>query len=422
MAGALNLMRSPRPALPGVKSVGELAEARGVRECLQWFTKEKQWINERHLELSRIPAPTFREQERAEWFAARLRELGCEVKLDRAGNVIAFPGGESGGPFVALTAHLDTVLTPRVPEEIRVGPDGRYHGPGISDNGAGLAALLAVAAAIHASPAMESCRLPLLLVANVGEEGEGDLSGMRYLCKQSPLASKIRTFLVLDGPNTDHITAQALASRRFEVTITGPGGHSWTDYGTGNPVHALSRAIASYAETRTNGAADGRRCSFNFGTIEGGLSINSIPTSAQAKLDIRSESPDLLEEMTELLTAAVERAVETENSRSTNGRVSAKIREIGTRPGGCLPEDAPVLMYLRAVDAHLGIRAQIDCASTDANIPLSLGLAAVSIGAGGQGGGAHTPSEWFHPEGRETGLKRILLALNLLMRGAPAEQ
>jgi tripeptide aminopeptidase len=422
MAGALHLIRSPRAALPGVKSVAELAEARGVRECLQWFTKEKQWINERHLELSRIPAPTFREQERAEWFAARLRELGCEVKLDRAGNVIACPGGESGGPFVALTAHLDTVLTPRVPEEIRVGPDGRYHGPGIADNGAGLAALLAVAAAIHASPAMESCRLPLLLVANVGEEGEGDLSGMRYLCKYSPLASKIHTFLVLDGPNTDHITTQALASRRFEVTITGPGGHSWTDYGTGNPVHALSRAIASFTEFRTNGAADGRRCSFNFGTIEGGLSINSIPTSAQAKLDIRSESPEPLDEMTELLTAAVERAVETENSHSTNGRVSAKIREIGTRPGGCLPEDAAVLMYLRAVDAHLSIRAQIDCASTDANIPLSLGLNAVSIGAGGQGGGAHTPSEWFHPEGRETGLKRILLVLNLLMRGAPAEQ
>jgi tripeptide aminopeptidase len=402
-----------------VKSVADLAQQCGVRECLQWFTREKQWINERHLELCRIPAPTFREQERAGWFVERFRALGCDASLDRAGNVIAWPGGESAGPCVALTAHLDTVLAPRLPEEIHTKPDGRFYGPGISDNGAGLAALLAIAAAIQASPVMEDCNLPLLLIANVGEEGEGNLSGMRYLCRHSPLASKLQSFIVLDGPNTDHITVQALASRRYEITVSGPGGHSWTDFGTANPIHTLSRLIANFADGRSNGILGSPRTTFNFGTVEGGLSINSIPTSAQAKLDIRSESPQKIDEYVADLTLAAERALEVENAGASSGRAAAKIREIGSRPGGQLPDDAEILAWLRAVDAHFGIRATVDCASTDANIPLSLGLPAVSIGAGGQGGGAHTPSEWFHPEGRDAGLRRILLALNLLMRGAP---
>jgi di/tripeptidase len=147
------------------------------------------------------------------------------------------------------------------------------------------------------------------------------------------------------------------------------------------------------------------------------LSINSIPTSARAKVDIRSESGEFLDELAALLTTSVERARDVENERATGPKVQAKIKEIGSRPGGRLPDGAPLLAYLRAVDAHLGIRARLDCASTDANIPLSMGLPAVSIGAGGQGGGAHTPSEWFHPEGRETGLARIYLTLCLLLRG-----
>jgi di/tripeptidase len=249
----------------------------------------------------------------------------------------------------------------------------------------------------------------------VGEEGEGNLSGMRYLCRQSTTGSRIQSFLILDGPNTDHITSQALASRRFDVTISGPGGHSWSDYGIANPVHALARAIAYFTEHRLPGNGS-PRSSYNFGIIEGGSSINSIPSQARTKIDIRSESSVKIDEIAALLTAAVERALESENDRATGGKVTAKIKEIGSRPGGRLPDDAPILQYIRAVDAHMGIRSHLDCASTDANIPLSLGLPAISIGAGGQGGGAHTAQEWFHPEGRELGLKRILLTLLLLLR------
>jgi len=402
-----------RPRRPSVAAA--IADRPDAKAGLLFFSRERAWINEKHLALCRVPAPTFLEERRAAWMAAELEKLGCQVEIDRAGNVVAFAERPSGKPWIALTAHLDTVLAPRTPDDIRVASDGRFLGPGISDNGAGLAALLAIAAAWRESERPES-ELSLVLVANVGEEGEGNLSGMRYLCRQSPLAGTIRGFVVLDGPGTDHITAHALGSRRFEVSFSGPGGHSWSDYGTGNPVHALAQAIGDFTAIPQPKSP---RSSINFGLIEGGASVNSIPSEARAKLDIRSESPARMDELAELLTDSIERALAAENERVANsrkpGRVTAKIREIGSRPGGKLPENAPLLGAIRDVEAHFGIRSALDCASTDANIPLSLGLPAVSIGAGGQGGGAHTTAEWFHPEGRETGLRRIYLTLRSLL-------
>ncbi|MCE5308116.1 MAG: M20/M25/M40 family metallo-hydrolase [Acidobacteriales bacterium] len=390
------------------------AEARGVRECLQWFTREKQWINERHIELCRIPAPTFLEQARGEWMAAQFRALGWRVETDRAGNVVATSAELAQAPSAALTAHLDTVLAPRRPEEILVSGDGRFLGPGVADNGAGLAALLAVAAALKSAPESDWGQ-SIALVANVGEEGEGNLSGMRYLCRQSPLAATLKSFVVLDGPGTDTITAHALGSRRFEVVFTGPGGHSWTDYGTANPVHALCRAVVLFNDTQGGDAPAGEpRSSFNFGIIDGGMSINSIPSEARAKVDLRAETQSKMDELADLLNDCVERALETENDRTSGGKLAVRIREIGSRPSGRLSERAAILDVLRSVDQHLGIRAQLDCSSTDANIPISLGLDAVSIGAGGQGGGAHTTAEWYNPEGRDLGLKRVLLAMCLM--------
>jgi tripeptide aminopeptidase len=396
------------------KLVTDLVNSPVLREALQWFAREKQWINEQHLQLCRVAAPTFFEQRRAEWMLGQFRALGAIARIDRAGNVIAHAVENREGPYIAVTAHLDTVLAPRNNEEVSVGPDGRLHGPGVSDNGAGLSALLAIMRLVRSAPGLEEMFRSVVFIANVGEEGEGNLSGMRYLCRQSSTGGRIHAFLILDGPNTDHITSQALASRRFDVTINGPGGHSWSDYGIANPVHALARAITLFTEHRFLGHG-GPRSSYNFGILEGGSSINSIPAQARTKVDIRSESAAKLEEITAHLTSCVERGLEVENDRATGGKVTAKIKEIGSRPGGWLPEEARILQYVRAVDAHLGIRSHLDCASTDANIPLSLGLPAISIGAGGQGGGAHTPQEWFHPEGRELGLRRVLLILLLLL-------
>jgi acetylornithine deacetylase/succinyl-diaminopimelate desuccinylase-like protein len=390
--------------------LSELADLPGIRECLQFFTKEKQWINEVHLQLCRVPAPTFLEQERAAWFLEQFHAEGWECSADRAGNVVAITGE---GPYVALTAHLDTVLAPRTRDDIAVDTEGRFHGAGVSDNGAGLAALLAIARAWRCNPKLPVFPRGLLLVANVGEEGEGNLAGMRYLCKQSAFARKIQSFLIVDGANTDHITTRALGSRRFEVTFSGPGGHSWSDFGVGNPVHALCRAVALFSDTRLD---TGPKSSINVGLIEGGSGVNAIAQSARCKVDIRSESNDRMDQLVDALTVAVDRARDLENQRASGPRVTVKTKEIGSRPAAILPEHAQILQYIRAVDAHLGIRSHLDCSSTDANIPLAMGIPAVAIGAGGLGGGAHTPQEWFSPEGRDLGLKRILLTLLLLLR------
>jgi tripeptide aminopeptidase len=398
---------------------GEIADRPEIREALQWFTREKQWVTDVHLQVCRIPAPTFLEQQRAEWIASQFRAIGWHVGIDRAGNVLASLHAEPEGKLVALTAHLDTVIAPRSKEDISIDVEGDMRGPGVSDNGAGLAALLAVAMAIKSSASADLWDR-LLLVANVGEEGEGNLCGIRHLCKQPDLMRQISSFVVLDGAATDHITTQALGSRRFELVFTGAGGHSWSDFGIGNPVHALSRAIAQFVDNRPVDPRAVPKVAVNVGIIEGGASVNAIPAVARAKVDIRSESNDKIDQLVSALHTAVVRAEEVENSRAAGAKVSAKMREIGSRPAASLGSDAPIVNTIRAVDAYLGIRSRLDCASTDANIPLSMGIPAVCIGAGGHGGGAHTLSEWYRPDGRDLGLKRVLLTLALLLNESAA--
>jgi acetylornithine deacetylase/succinyl-diaminopimelate desuccinylase-like protein len=416
--------RAERAADPVAAGVRALVKDACAQAAVRWFSSERRWIDDLQLQICRIPALTFFEQRRAEWVCSALAAIGWEARIDRAGNVIAqYPDAPPAGRRVALTAHLDTVLAPLAADDIRVDERGRFTGPGVSDNGAGLTALFAIARAFSQFRPFGDAGLGLLLVANVGEEGEGNLSGMRYLCRQSPLAPRIRSFLVLDGPSTDHYTAEALACRRFEIVVTGPGGHSWSDFGTANPIHALSRAIAAFTDTYALRAAAGHtgRFSFNFGVVDGGTTVNSIPSSARAKVDLRAEDPALLEALSVELAAALEEALLTENERATGGRVTARRKEAGNRPGGCLPESSSLLSFIRAVDAEVGLHATPDCASTDANIPLSLGLPALSIGAGGAGGGAHTAAEWYSAEGREIGLRRILYMLGLMLAEAVSE-
>ncbi len=407
---------SPAPAGDAPR-VEELASRKAMAELLGWFARRRPWIDEQHLMLCRIPAPTFQEGPRAEAMAALLASLGWMAKIDRAGNVVAQWPSSKTGPVVALTAHLDTVLAPRRPEDVRQESSGILLGPGVSDNGAGLAALAALARAFAEIPeALPAAQL--LLAANVCEEGEGNLSGMRYLCQQSPLAGRLHACIVLDGPDVGHVTAQALACRRFEITMTGPGGHSWSDRGMANPVHALARAVAWFCEEQA-AAPPAAASSWNFGVIEGGANVNAIPSSARVKVDLRSQSAAALDELAAALASAFERSAKAENEQARSGRVTVRVRETGSRPGGALPADSPLLEAVRSVDAYLGIRSELDCASTDANVPLSMGMPAVSIGAGGTGGGAHTPNEWYSPEGRELGLRRIALLAALALESLP---
>jgi acetylornithine deacetylase/succinyl-diaminopimelate desuccinylase-like protein len=358
-----------------------------------------------------IPAPPFNERKRAEWLATRFRELGlADVAIDDTGNVTGLrKGTDPSSRLVALTAHIDTVFPAGTPINVR-NEDKKLFGPGISDNGAGVTALFAIASALKVANVQTTSGV--LFVGNVGEEGEGDLRGMRALFSDSKYKDKIERMLVLDGAGNDSIVTQALGSHRYDVIVKGPGGHSWTDFGAPNPIVILARAIAKFSETVV--PAD-PRTSFNVGTITGGTSVNSIPEIASAKVDIRSASGEEIAKVEKALKTAVESSVrEVPGSKVKKQNVTYEIKPIGSRPAAELPADARILKVIRTVDQFLSIKSQTRRASTDANIPLSLGREAISIGAGGAGGGAHTVGEWYDTSGRDLGLKRILLATLIL--------
>jgi acetylornithine deacetylase/succinyl-diaminopimelate desuccinylase-like protein len=378
-------------------------------------------------ELVAIPAPPFGEQARSEWLTTRFQEAGLsQVHIDSVGNVLGFlPAAnlspDSTGPIVVISAHLDTVFPVETPLNLVLDGD-RLQGPGACDNGAGVAGLLAIANALVES----GVELPasLLFLGNVGEEGEGDLRGVRQLYKQTALAGRIAAHIVLDGAGADSVVTQALGSKRYQVVITGPGGHSFTDAGTPNPIVALASALAVLAETPLPAEP---RTTLNLGTIHGGTSVNSIPESSQASIDFRSTGPEQLVRLEVALHRAVEDAVDACNAAAKSGINAGKgqlgfaIEKIGDRPAAYLPADSPLLETLRAVDRHLGLRTDLRLGSTDANIPLSMGIAALSMGAGGEGGGAHTTAEWYSAKDREIGLKRVLL-LTIAMTEWAAEQ
>jgi tripeptide aminopeptidase len=396
-----NLPASTRP-VPSA----QLADNPEVRSALAWFARNLAAVNEQQIRLTEIPAPPFQESQRAAAIKTLLASSALEVQIDNAGNVIGELRGTTEREIVVLSAHLDTVFPPST--EVKVRHEGdRLFAPGISDNGTGLAALVAIARACH--EAHIKPRRTILFVADVGEEGEGNLRGMRALI--DAYKPKLKAVIVLDGSGTDHVTTKALASRRVEATITGPGGHSWSDFGMPNPINALVRASVRFINTRVPVAP---RTTFNLGQIEGGTSVNSIPYEAKLKVDIRSESEDELAKLElalrECIAAGVRDEMESARDRS-KGKLEWKVELLGSRPGGELHANSPLLAALRAADEYVGNQSRIERSSTDANVPLSNAIDAISIGAGGTGGGAHSLNEWYEPTGREMGLKRALLTL-----------
>jgi acetylornithine deacetylase/succinyl-diaminopimelate desuccinylase-like protein len=403
-----------------------LAAQRPVHAAFAWLHRNPKTIMDWQMELVAIPAPAFGEGARAQWLRTCFIQAGLSsVDIDAAGNAIGIlPAAklptESTGPVILLSAHIDTVF-PAGTALVPVLNDGRLLAPGASDNGAGVAGMLAVVTAlIHAGVELP---VPLVVLGNVGEEGEGDLRGVREVYERNRLASRIAAHIVLDGPGADAAVTQALGSRRFQVAVTGPGGHSFTDAGTPNPIAALATALARLAETPL---LENHGATLNLGTIRGGISVNSIPESAQASIDFRSTEVEELVRLEVVLHRAVEDAVEHWNDRSRTAsaagrRLSFKISKIGDRPAARLPDDSALLAALRAVDRHLGLRTELRLGSTDANIPLSLGVPALSMGAGGEGGAAHTLQEWYSSKDREIALKRVLL-LTLAMLEWAADQ
>ncbi|MDP9268520.1 MAG: M20/M25/M40 family metallo-hydrolase [Acidobacteriota bacterium] len=402
------------PPLTPQQEVARVAGADEFHAGINWLRAHTREIAERQMELTAIAAPPFGEAKRSAWLAEKFKEIGLtEVKTDELGNVFGIRRGGKSAPgkpekYVAVTAHIDTVFAAGTKIDVR--REGtKLYGPGISDNGAGVSALLAVAQAFDA--AKVKLGMPIVFIGNVGEEGEGDLRGMRHIFA-GPWKNKIAYTLVVDGAATDTVIAQALGSRRFEVTVRGAGGHSWSDFGVPNPIVALARAVAKFAATPV--PAD-PKTTFNIGAISGGTSVNSIPESATMRVDLRSASAEEIEKLEAALRRAVlESVADTKPAQAGQAALSYEIKAIGSRPAAELKEDARMLQVIRAVDAQLGNTARMQRASTDANIPLALGMEALAIGAGGAGGGAHTLHEWYDTTNRDLGLKRIVLTVMTL--------
>jgi acetylornithine deacetylase/succinyl-diaminopimelate desuccinylase-like protein len=408
--------------------VTTLVGKRPTHAAFAWLHGNPKTIMDWQTAVVSIAAPPFGETARGEWLADRFVETGlADVRRDEVGNVLGFlyPRShdvESTGHIVVVSAHLDTVFPAGTPiHPCLTQKDGvdRLEAPGACDNGAGVAGLLALAnALVHGKVDLP---VPLLFLGNVGEEGEGDLRGIRHLYG-SLLAGRIAAHIVLDGAGADSAVTQALGSRRFQVTVSGPGGHSFTDAGTPNPIAALASGLAALTKTPI---PEEPRTTMNLGTIHGGTSVNSIPESAVATIDFRSTSANELLRLEVALHRAVEDAVEFANARaksvSARGKLVFSIQKIGDRPAAQLPDGSPILDALHAIDRRLELKTTVRLGSTDANVPLSLNIPAVSIGAGGDGGGAHTLGEWYSAKDRDLGLKRALL-LTLAMAEWAGEQ
>lgn len=385
--------------------IARLAEMTPVHRAFHWLHLHQPQLRQWQMEMTAIPAPPFGEAARAAWFLERFEGLGLtHVHLDECGNALAEladPSADFGAPCILFSAHLDTVFPAgTVCTTIEAG--SQLLAPGICDNAAGLTGLLALAAALRFAKITPP--VPILFAANVGEEGEGDLRGMKHLFTSGRYRDRIAVSISLEGSGTCAVVTRALGSRRFRLTVTGPGGHSWSDAGAPNPILILSRMLAVLGDISLPQIP---RTTLGIGMISGGTSINSIPQSAAALLDLRSTGAEEL-----LATEDLLREVCSEFARNHEGvGVQIEVETIGNRPAASLPDDSPLLQTIRAVDRHLALRTDLRLGSTDANLPLSLGVPAVAMGAGGTGGGIHTLQEWYDPNGRETALRRILLTL-----------
>jgi tripeptide aminopeptidase len=390
------------------REIARIAEMRDVHAAFSYLHKQEMEFRRWQRELTEIPAPPFGEAARSEWLRQRFAALGLQsVQVDELGNVLGLLHSTPDAPLIGISAHLDTVFPQGTALQARE-EGNRLYGPGISDNAAGVTALLAIANALKRTQLKPATNI--LFIGNVGEEGEGNLRGMRHLFSASPWREAIHSLLVIDGAGTDTYVNQALGSRRFEITFRGPGGHSWSDFGVPNPIVLLSRALAKFSEVQ---APESPRTTFNVGVVSGGTSVNSIPESATARVDLRSASMEELQKLEDRLRECVAEAWREAplSHRSGELKVTLAIESIGDRPAAEVPANARILQIVRAADKHLRIESFPRLASTDANVPLALGIEATTIGAGGDGGGAHTLREWFDCSNRDLGLKRILLVL-----------
>ena len=385
-----------------------------VEQAFRFFETNAAAITEEQIRICSIPATPFAEQQRAEYLAERFRQLDLsDVSIDEEGNCLALYKGRASSPLIIVSAHLDTVFAEGTDFTVRREGE-RLLAPGIADDGCGLVALIAIVQALRA--AQIKLDGSILFVGTVGEEGEGNLRGVRHLLTRGPWSKrKIDAFLSFDGPGVDRITHRALGSRRYRVEFTGAGGHSWGDFGLPNPVHAIGRAISRLAAYPV---PKDPRTTFNVGSIAGGTSVNAIPSQATMEVDLRSAGDTELRRLDAFFRRAMKEAAEEENATRRPGDPLLKlhVEMIGERPSGETPADSPLVKLAIETTRLLGVEPRLDQSSTDSNLPISLGIPAITLGAGGTSGASHTLAEWYDPRERDKGLKRGLLVILGIVR------
>ena len=391
------------------KNIKKIANNNKVKKAFKYIVDVEEKTNKNLIELTEIEAPPFKEEKRAKEFSERLKLAGIEkVWIDSIGNVIGFLEGSIGNKNIAIDAHLDTVFPEGTDVQVRIKNDTLF-APGIGDDTRGLAMILTIAETIIKSDIKPVDNI--LFIGTVGEEGLGDLRGVRYLFKNNE--PKIDSWIAIDGGSIGRVNNQALGSYRYEVVFDGPGGHSWGAFGLVNPHHALGAGIKNFVEKADIYTDNGPKTSYNVGIISGGTSINSIPFKSSMQIDIRSIDPNRLNDMEEILFNSMNKALDEQNAIKRSGPdLKLTINKIGNRPSGKVDESVPLIQKTIAATQYMGIEPRLTIGSTDSNIPISLGLPAVTIGRGGEGGGAHSLDEWWL---NKDGFRSIQLALLILL-------
>ena len=385
-----------------------LSQQKAVQEAFDLIQELDSLTVEETIILTEIPAPPFKEEVRAAKFQSMLVEIGVDsIWMDSVGNVIGLRRGKSRDKTVVLNAHLDTVFPEGTDTKVTVNADTLF-APGVGDDTRGLAMVLTVLRTMNRLKI--ETEADILFIGTVGEEGLGDLRGVKHLFR--PGGPKIDSWIAIDGGDLGRVNFKALGSYRYRVTFRGPGGHSWGAFGLGNPHHALGAAIRHFVEMADAFTARGPRTSYNVGRIGGGTSVNSIPFASWMEVDMRSFSPPRLDSMEIILKAAVQKGLEEQNQIRREGRpLTADVEMIGNRPSGELSPDLPLIQRAIAGLDYFQVEPKITRGSTDSNIPISLGIPAVTIGRGGKADWAHSLLEWWANEDGHRAIQYTLLLL-----------
>ena len=390
------------------QKISALVEAPDIKASLDHVRVMESQLHDDLIELTEIPAPPFGEEKRGLRFAEMLREAGLsDVTIDEVGNVIGRRPGRSGSRVVAYVAHLDTVFPLETDVTVRVEGD-TYYAPGVGDNTRGLVVVLGVLRALeHSSIETDA---DILFIGNVGEEGLGDLRGTKHLFRDG--GPQIDSFIAVDGGDAERIVYAGVGSHRYRVTFKGPGGHSWGAFGTANPHHALGRAIATFAQNAPGVTSTEPKTSYNVGRIGGGTSINSVPFESWAEIDMRSGDQGKLDDIDAVLQSAVQEALAEENAARLRGpELTVEVERVGTRPAARNDANAHLVEIAAATLRQFGIEPALKISSTDANLPISLGIPAITMSRGGISKDAHSPDESWRNEKGYLGIQIGMITL-----------